>query len=141
MFGIIFSLQPDILERIMFVVGKFGALGDPSCNAVKTAPTVVVMAGKAKKTEKPVTAPVKQVASGTFCPRIRNSEDYIIVFNTLEGLGVPGSYSGVGGAGACTGPLIGQKRKGDTATVGGSNKVSLCRPRRQRLARVCPRYL
>ncbi|MFS7910230.1 hypothetical protein Hanom_Chr02g00103831 [Helianthus anomalus] len=98
--------------------GKLGALGDPSGKAVKTTPAVVAMAGKAKKSEKLVTITVKQVASGTFRPRIRKSEDYIIVSDTLEGLGVPGSSSGAGDAGAGTGPIIGKKRKADTAPSG-----------------------
>ncbi|KAF5774613.1 hypothetical protein HanRHA438_Chr13g0612941 [Helianthus annuus] len=109
--------------------GKLGALGDSSGKGSKTAPAVVVVPGKGKKTEKPVTIPVKQVVSGTFRPRIRKSEDFIMVSNTLEGLGVPGSSSGAGGATTGTRPTIGQKRKGDTAAAGGSKRAALRRPR------------
>ncbi|KAF5805732.1 hypothetical protein HanRHA438_Chr05g0222301 [Helianthus annuus] len=129
MYGISFSLQPDILEIIVPAAGKLGALGDPSWEAAKTAPAIVVVAGKNKKIEKPVTVVVKQIVSGIFRPRIRKSEYYVIVSDTLEGLGVPVSSSGVGGSSACTEPTIGQKRKGDIAAAGGSKRATLRRPR------------
>ncbi|KAF5761122.1 hypothetical protein HanXRQr2_Chr16g0761381 [Helianthus annuus] len=94
---------------------------------LKTAPAAVIV--DKKKTGKPMTIPVKQVTSGTFRPRLRKSEDYVILSDTFEGLGVPGSSSGAGGATAGTSPLVEQKRKGDTATAGESKMPAFRWPR------------
>ncbi|KAJ0623225.1 hypothetical protein HanIR_Chr01g0029451 [Helianthus annuus] len=109
--------------------GNLGALGDPDGKGVKTAPAIVVVDRKKKKTEKPVIIPVKQLASGTFRPQFRKFEDYVIVSDTLEGLGVPSSSSDAGGVTAGTRPLAGQRRKGDTAAAGESKRPAFCHPR------------
>ncbi|MFS8001895.1 hypothetical protein Hanom_Chr13g01195681 [Helianthus anomalus] len=127
--------------EIVFTAGKLRGLGDPSSKGGKTAYAVVVVAGKKKKIEKPVTIAVKQVVSCSFLHRIRKSEDYVIVSDTFEGLGVLGSSSGTGGANGGTGPTIGQKWKGDIAAAGGSKRATLHRPRGRCSARVCLRYL
>ncbi|KAJ0693818.1 hypothetical protein HanPI659440_Chr15g0601671 [Helianthus annuus] len=84
---------------------------------------------KKKKIGKPVTIPIKHVTSGTFRPRLRKSKYYVIVSDTLKGLGVLGSSSSAGGATAGTRPLAGQKRKGDTVAAGESKRLAFRRPR------------
>ncbi|MFS7981332.1 hypothetical protein Hanom_Chr10g00949671 [Helianthus anomalus] len=69
------------------------------------------------------------VASGTFRPRIRKYEDYIILSNTIEGFGIPGSSSGAGGTSAGIWPIFGQKRKYDITLAGAVKRVSLRRAR------------
>ncbi|MFS7949077.1 hypothetical protein Hanom_Chr06g00567321 [Helianthus anomalus] len=120
--------EPNTLKSDRFR-GNLGALGDPEGKGVKTTPAVIVVDRKKKKTEKLVTIPVKQVASGTFHPQFCKYEDYVIVSKTLEGLGVPCSSSSAGGATAGTRPLAGQKRKGDTAAAGETKRPTLRRPR------------
>ncbi|MFS7923830.1 hypothetical protein Hanom_Chr03g00265481 [Helianthus anomalus] len=75
-------------------------------------------AAKAKRLEKHVTIAVKQASSGTFCPIKTQSEDYVLVSDTLEGLDMLGSTSSAGGTGASTGSLIGKKRKVEIAPAG-----------------------
>ncbi|KAF5802825.1 hypothetical protein HanRHA438_Chr06g0273361 [Helianthus annuus] len=90
---------------------------------------MIVADRQKKKPQKHVTVPVKQVASGTFRPRYRKYEDYVIVSDTLEGLGVLSSSSGAAGATASTGPFAGHKRKGDNAAGGETKKPTLCQAR------------
>ncbi|MFS7939283.1 hypothetical protein Hanom_Chr05g00449921 [Helianthus anomalus] len=68
-------------------------------------------ASKAKRQEKLVSMVVKQASSSTFHPRKTQPEDYVLVFDTLEGLDILGVTSSASGAGASIGTLVGKKRK------------------------------
>ncbi|KAJ0860533.1 hypothetical protein HanRHA438_Chr13g0624701 [Helianthus annuus] len=50
---------------------------------------------------------------------LRKYEDYVVVSDTLEGLGVPGGSAGAGGATTGTKPVDVKKRKGDAHVAGG----------------------
>ncbi|MFS7907132.1 hypothetical protein Hanom_Chr01g00067661 [Helianthus anomalus] len=83
-----------------------------------------------KKPHGPVVVPpsVLEVA-GISRIRLRKYNDYVVVFDTLEGLGVPG-----GGATACESsagskPADDKKRKGDASTIGGQKGPKLRRTR------------
>ncbi|MFS8034846.1 hypothetical protein Hanom_Chr17g01585981 [Helianthus anomalus] len=73
--------------------------------------------------------PMVPKAAGTFHPRLRKYEDYVVVSDTLEGLSVPGGSWGVSGATAGTKPVDDKKRKGD-ATVAGGEKAPMFRKTR-----------
>ncbi|MFS7969683.1 hypothetical protein Hanom_Chr09g00812061 [Helianthus anomalus] len=104
-------------------VGAGGSIGATAAGAVATK------AAKAKQPEKSVAIAVKQAPSGAFRPIKTKFEDYVLVSYTLEGLDVLWSSSGVGGAGAGTRPVIGQKRKVQNAHTDAVKKVALRRGR------------
>ncbi|KAJ0802102.1 hypothetical protein HanPI659440_Chr03g0125371 [Helianthus annuus] len=119
--------------------GSLGALGDPDATGVPSAPSVVLIdkQKRKKKTHDPITIPdLVPGASGTFRPRFPKSEDYVLVFDTLEGLGVLGSSSRAGGATASAKPRAGLKRKEDTAAAGGEKPPKL----RNTRAAVLPKH-
>ncbi|KAJ0800318.1 hypothetical protein HanPI659440_Chr03g0101581 [Helianthus annuus] len=109
--------------------GNLGALGDPTGKGVPTGPVVIVVDKKKKKPENPITISVKQGASDTYHRRFCKSEDYVIVSDTLEGLGVLGSCSGAGGTTVGTWLFVGKKRNGDTAAASETKRPNLRRTR------------
>ncbi|KAJ0808997.1 hypothetical protein HanPI659440_Chr01g0009661 [Helianthus annuus] len=90
--------------------GHLGALRDPDATGVPKAHVTVLVDKqmRKKKAHAVVTLPpLVPEALGTFRPRLRKYEDYVIVSDTLEGLSVPGGSSGASGADAGTNGLFG----------------------------------
>ncbi|MFS7952329.1 hypothetical protein Hanom_Chr07g00605691 [Helianthus anomalus] len=105
---------------------------DPAATGVSSAPvTMVVDKYRCKrKTHAPVIIPpLVPDASGTYRPRFRKYEDYVVVSDTLEGSSVPGNSSRAGGAATGTKPVDDKKRKGDALAAGGEKapKLRECR--------------
>ncbi|MFS7946614.1 hypothetical protein Hanom_Chr06g00538471 [Helianthus anomalus] len=85
---------------------------------------VVLQEGKCMHEAVSVPSLVPEVAS---IPRtrLRKNEDYVVVSDTLEGLGVPGGSAAVGGSTAGTKPFDVKKRKEDTPVAGGEKAPKL----------------
>ncbi|KAM0058611.1 hypothetical protein Hdeb2414_s0005g00172091 [Helianthus debilis subsp. tardiflorus] len=102
--------------------GHLGALGDPAATGVPKV-TVEKFGDKRQRKKKMHEAvsvpPLVSEAAGILRTRLRKYEDYVVVSNTLEGLGVPGASAGVGGSTAGTKPVDVKKRKGDAPVAGG----------------------
>ncbi|MFS7967311.1 hypothetical protein Hanom_Chr09g00784291 [Helianthus anomalus] len=113
--------------------GDLGALGDPDATSVpkqhmekhgdKRLP-------RPKKLHEPVVVPplVPEVA-GISRIRLRKYNDYVVVSNTLEGLGVQGGGAAAGGSYAGFKPVVDKKRKGDASATGGQKGPKLRRTR------------
>ncbi|MFS7945603.1 hypothetical protein Hanom_Chr06g00526231 [Helianthus anomalus] len=90
------------------------ALGDPDATGVPKASVNVLVDRQRRKKKAHVAVtlpPLVSEASGTFRPRLRKYEDYVVVSDTLEGLSVPGGSSGTGGAVAGTKPVNDKKNR------------------------------
>ncbi|KAJ0681034.1 hypothetical protein HanPI659440_Chr16g0631201 [Helianthus annuus] len=86
--------------------GDLGALGDP--NATGAPKQHIEKLGdrrfrRPKKPHEPIIVPpsVPEVA-GISSIHLRKYNDYMVVFDTLEGLGVPGGGASAGGSSACS---------------------------------------
>ncbi|KAJ0613854.1 hypothetical protein HanIR_Chr02g0055981 [Helianthus annuus] len=104
--------------------GNLGALGDFE---VKSAPKKhvrkkhvrkkhvekIVRGRHRKKHEPAVVPPLVPQAAGISCSRFRRYTDYVVVSDTLEGLGVPGGGAAAGGSSAGSKPAD-EKRKRNT---------------------------
>ncbi|KAJ0791543.1 hypothetical protein HanOQP8_Chr01g0006741 [Helianthus annuus] len=106
--------------------GHLGALGDP--NATNVPKKHVEKHGgvrfrKPKKTYEPAVVPplVPQVA-GISRTRLRSYNDYVVVSNTLEGLGVLSSGAAAVGSSAGSETADDKKRKGDSSTASGPKR-------------------
>ncbi|KAM0061207.1 hypothetical protein Hdeb2414_s0004g00133271 [Helianthus debilis subsp. tardiflorus] len=112
--------------------GHLGALGDPAATGVPKE--VVLKFGdkrqRKKKTHEVVSVPslVPEVAVILHI-RLRKYEDYVVVSDTLEGLGVPGGSAAVGGSTTGTKPIDVKKRKGDAPVAGGEKAPKLRKTR------------
>ncbi|KAM0000264.1 hypothetical protein Hdeb2414_s0437g00893461 [Helianthus debilis subsp. tardiflorus] len=79
-----------------------------------------------EKTGGPVAAPPVSQAAGTYRSCYRRSTDYVVVSDTLEGLGVVGSGAAAGETAAGP-PVVGEKREPEQKAAGGGE------PKRRRL--------
>ncbi|KAJ0485494.1 hypothetical protein HanLR1_Chr14g0531331 [Helianthus annuus] len=103
--------------------GYLGALGYPAPTGVPKE-TVLKFSDRCqrKKThEVSIPSLVSEVA-GILRTRLRKYGDYVVVSDTLEGLGVPGGSAAVGGSNAGTKPIDDKKRQA-AASVAGGEKV------------------
>ncbi|KAL9997285.1 hypothetical protein Hdeb2414_s0639g00927881 [Helianthus debilis subsp. tardiflorus] len=107
--------------------GDLGALGDPAAAGVPKQ-TVLKFIDKRQRKKKmheavSVLSLVPEVAG---IPRIclRKYEHYVVVSDTLEGLGVPGGSVAAGGLTAVTKPIDVNKQKGDAPVAGGEKLLS-----------------
>ncbi|KAJ0570225.1 hypothetical protein HanHA300_Chr05g0175641 [Helianthus annuus] len=112
--------------------GHLGALGDPAATGVPKE-TMLKFGDKRqrkKKTHEPISVPslVPEVAC-ILRTRLRKSEDYVVVSDTLEGLGVPGGSAAGGGSTVGTKPVDVKKRKGDAPVAGGEKAHRLRKTR------------
>ncbi|MFS7967302.1 hypothetical protein Hanom_Chr09g00784191 [Helianthus anomalus] len=103
--------------------GDHGALGDPDATGVpkqhmekhgdKRLP-------RPKKPHEAVVVPLLvSVVAGISRMRLRKYNDYVVVSDTLEGLGVPGGGAAAGGSSAGFKPAVDKKRKGDASATSG----------------------
>ncbi|MFS7966238.1 hypothetical protein Hanom_Chr09g00771521 [Helianthus anomalus] len=122
--------------------GDLGALGDPDATGVPKQH--LEKHGdkrfcKPKKPHEPVVFPplVPEVA-GISRIRLRKYNDYVVVSETLEGLGVPGGGAAAGGSSAGSKPATDKKRKGDTAAASGQKRLKLRRTRTTTISQLKP---
>ncbi|MFS7949378.1 hypothetical protein Hanom_Chr06g00570891 [Helianthus anomalus] len=66
-----------------------------------------------------VVPPLVPELAGISRTRLRKYDDYVVVSDTLEGLGVPGGAAAAGGSSAGTKPVDDKKRKGYAPVAGG----------------------
>ncbi|MFS7997085.1 hypothetical protein Hanom_Chr12g01137591 [Helianthus anomalus] len=104
--------------------GDLGALGDPAATGVPKQ-TVLKFSDKRQRKKKTheavsVLSLVPEVA-GILRTRFRKYEDYVVVTDTLEGLGVSGASTGAGRSTTSIKPVGDKKKK--AAAVAGGEKV------------------
>ncbi|MFS7994047.1 hypothetical protein Hanom_Chr12g01101281 [Helianthus anomalus] len=108
--------------------GDLGALGDPAATGVPKQAELKISDKRAcnKNTHEVVVIPplVLEVA-GISCTQLRKYDDYVVVSDTLEGLGVLGGSAAAGGSSAGTKPVHDKKRKGDAPAAGGQKAPKL----------------
>ncbi|MFS8027726.1 hypothetical protein Hanom_Chr16g01502121 [Helianthus anomalus] len=113
--------------------GDLGALGDHAAAGVPKQ-SVQKMGDKRlrkpKKQHEAVVVPtlVPEV-TGTSLTRLRKYDDYVVVSDTLEGLGVPGGVAAAGGSLVGAKPVDDKKRKGDAPAAGWRKATKLRRTR------------
>ncbi|KAL9998958.1 hypothetical protein Hdeb2414_s0011g00365961 [Helianthus debilis subsp. tardiflorus] len=110
-----------------------GALGDPAAAGVPKHPVQKMgykLFHKPKKPHEPVGVPplVPEVA-GITRTRLRKYDDYVVVSDTLDGLGVLGGAVAAGGSSVGAKPVDDKKRKGDAPIAGGQKGPKLRRTR------------
>ncbi|KAJ0781263.1 hypothetical protein HanPI659440_Chr06g0247311 [Helianthus annuus] len=122
--------------------GGLGALGDP--NATGVPKQHVEKHGdkrfrRPKKPHEPVVVPplVPEVA-GISRIRLRKYDDYVVVSDTLEGLGVNGGGAAAGGSSAGSKPADDKKRKRDAHAAGGQKGPKLRRTRGVAISKPTP---
>ncbi|KAJ0639833.1 hypothetical protein HanRHA438_Chr16g0744201 [Helianthus annuus] len=113
--------------------GNLGALEDPDATGVPKQHMEKHGDKKfrtAKKPHGPVVIPslVPKVA-GISLIRLRKYDDYVVVSDTLGGLGVTGGGAAAGGSSAGLKPAGDKQRKGDAAGAGGQKAPRLRRTR------------
>ncbi|KAJ0525740.1 hypothetical protein HanRHA438_Chr09g0395991 [Helianthus annuus] len=102
--------------------GDLGDLGDPAATGVPKE-TVVKFGDRRqpkKKSHEAVSVPtlVPEVA-GILRTRLRKYEDYVVVSDTLEGLGVPDGSAATGASTTGTKPVDDKKQKAAASVAGG----------------------
>ncbi|KAM0064446.1 hypothetical protein Hdeb2414_s0003g00103061 [Helianthus debilis subsp. tardiflorus] len=110
-----------------------GGLGDP--NAVGVPKQHMEKHGnkRFRKPKKPheavVVPPLVPEVAGISRIRLHKYNDYVVVSNTLEALGVPGGGMAAGGSYVGSKPADDKKRKGDASAAGGQKGPKLRRTR------------
>ncbi|KAJ0922602.1 hypothetical protein HanPSC8_Chr05g0205801 [Helianthus annuus] len=112
-------------------IGDLGALGDPTAAGVPKQHMEKhgdKRFHKSKKPHEPVIVPplVPEVA-GISRTRLRKYDDYVVVSDPLEGLGVLGGSATAGGSSVGVKPVDDKKMKGDAPAVGGQKGSKLRR--------------
>ncbi|KAJ0442983.1 hypothetical protein HanIR_Chr16g0815561 [Helianthus annuus] len=104
-------------------VGDLGALGDSDAKGVSKKQVEKTMRFRQMKKHEPAVVPplVPQVA-GISRTSFRRYTDYVVVSDTLEGLGVPGGGAGAGGSSAGSKPAGEKKRKVQEKAAGAGEK-------------------
>ncbi|KAM0046110.1 hypothetical protein Hdeb2414_s0009g00312101 [Helianthus debilis subsp. tardiflorus] len=102
--------------------GSLGASGDPDATGVpkqrmEKHGDKKLRRGK-KLHESVIIPPLVPEVTGISRTRLPKYDDYVVVSDTLEGLGVPGGGAGAGGSSAGSKPAVEKKRRGDAAGAG-----------------------
>ncbi|KAF5753880.1 hypothetical protein HanXRQr2_Chr17g0785051 [Helianthus annuus] len=113
--------------------GNLGALGDPDATGVPKKHVEIHVDKKFRKPKKPhepvVVPPLVPQVAGISRIRLRKYDDYVVVSDTLEGLGVPGGGAVASESSAGSKPADEKKRKGDASTASGQKGPKLRRTR------------
>ncbi|MFS7994071.1 hypothetical protein Hanom_Chr12g01101561 [Helianthus anomalus] len=125
-----FQLPDRVALEVVLPQGKgdLGALGDPAATAVPKQAELKISdkcACKKKTHEVVFIPPLVPEVAGISCTQLRKYDDYIVVSDTLEGLGVLGGSAAAGESSACTKPVHDKKRKGDAPAAGGQKAPKL----------------
>ncbi|KAJ0959197.1 hypothetical protein HanPSC8_Chr00c324g0807731 [Helianthus annuus] len=111
--------------------GNLGALGDPDGTGVPKQHLEKHGDKKFRRAKKPhepvVIPPLVSEVVGISRIRLRKYNDYVVVSDTLEGLGVPGGDAAVGGSSAGSKPANDKKRKCDASAADGQKGPKLRR--------------
>ncbi|MFS8020720.1 hypothetical protein Hanom_Chr16g01418991 [Helianthus anomalus] len=92
--------------------GDLGALGDPDAKGVPKKQVVKGVRFRQKKKPEALVVPyLVPQAAGISCSSFRRYTDYVVVSDTLEGLGVPGGGASACGTSAGSKPVGEKKRK------------------------------
>ncbi|KAF5796391.1 hypothetical protein HanXRQr2_Chr08g0350891 [Helianthus annuus] len=109
-------------------LGEFEVKGAPKKHAEKKHVEKTVRGPHKKKPDAAVVPPLVPQGAGISCSRFRRYTDYVVLSDTLEGLGVAGGGAAAGGSSAGSKPADEKKRKvEDKSAVAGEKK----RPRIQ----------
>ncbi|MFS7992891.1 hypothetical protein Hanom_Chr12g01087641 [Helianthus anomalus] len=110
-----------------------GALGDPDATGVPKQHMEKHGDKRLRRPKKPhelvVVPPLVSEVAGISRIRLRKYNDYVVVPDTLEGLGVPGGGAVVGGSSSGSKPADDKKRKEDASATGGQKGPKLRRTR------------
>ncbi|KAJ0706095.1 hypothetical protein HanPSC8_Chr00c118g0804881 [Helianthus annuus] len=121
--------------------GDLGALGNPDATGVPKKHVEKHGDKKLRKPKKPhepvVVPPLVPQVAGISRTRLRRYNDYVVVFDTLEGLGVLGGAAAVGSSTGSE-PADDKKRKGDYSAAGGPKGRRLRRTRRVAISEPTP---
>ncbi|KAJ0481688.1 hypothetical protein HanIR_Chr13g0645411 [Helianthus annuus] len=113
--------------------GYRGALGDPDATGFPKQHMEKHGDNRLRRPKKPhepvVVPPLVSEVAGISRIRLRKYNDYVVVSDTFEGLGVPGGGAAAGGSSAGSKPTTNKKRKGDAAAAGGQKGPKLRRTR------------
>ncbi|KAJ0694163.1 hypothetical protein HanPI659440_Chr15g0605681 [Helianthus annuus] len=122
--------------------GDLGALGDPAVTGVPKQPALKFSDKHQRKPKKPhevvVVPPLVPEVAGISRTHLCKYDDYVVVSDTLEGLGVPGGVAAAGGSSAGTKPVDDKKRKGDAPVAGGQKAPKLRRTRATAIPKPTP---
>ncbi|KAM0021267.1 hypothetical protein Hdeb2414_s0024g00649011 [Helianthus debilis subsp. tardiflorus] len=123
------SLKAELLQG----KGDLGALGDPYVVGIPKQHMEKHGDKRLRKPKKPhetvVVPPLVPEVAGISRICLRKYNDYMVVFDTVEGLGVPGGGAAAGGSFAGSKPADDKKRKGDASAAGGQKGPELRRTR------------
>ncbi|KAM0025626.1 hypothetical protein Hdeb2414_s0021g00576791 [Helianthus debilis subsp. tardiflorus] len=111
--------------------GDLGALADPNAAGVPKQHMEKHGDKRFRKPKKPhetvVVPPMVPEVAGISLIRLCKYDDYVVVFDILEGFGVPGGGAAAGGSSAGSKPANDKKRKGDASAAGGQKGPKLRR--------------
>ncbi|KAM0040336.1 hypothetical protein Hdeb2414_s0012g00392581 [Helianthus debilis subsp. tardiflorus] len=113
--------------------GDLGALGDPEATGVPKQHMEKHGDRRFHKPRKPhasvIVPPLVPEVAGISRIHLPKYNDYVVVSDTLEGLGVPGGGAAASGSSTCSKPADERKWKGDAAGAGGQKGPKLRRTR------------
>ncbi|KAM0052171.1 hypothetical protein Hdeb2414_s0007g00245121 [Helianthus debilis subsp. tardiflorus] len=102
--------------------GDLGALGDPAATGVPKQPVLKLSDKRQRKPKKPheavVVPPLVPEVASISRTLLRKYDDYVIVSDTLEGLGVPSGAAAAGGSTTSAELIDVKKWKGDAPAAG-----------------------
>ncbi|MFS7940460.1 hypothetical protein Hanom_Chr05g00464711 [Helianthus anomalus] len=117
----------------MLPFGDLGALGDPDATGVPKQHVEKHGDKRLHRPKKPqetvVVPPLVPNVAGISRTRLLKYNDYVVVSDTLEGLGVPGGGAAAGESSIGSKPADDKKRKGDASAAGGQKGLKLRRTR------------
>ncbi|KAJ0693793.1 hypothetical protein HanPI659440_Chr15g0601311 [Helianthus annuus] len=116
--------------------------GGPAAAGVPKQPVQQIGDQRFRKPKKPhepvVVPPLVPKVAGISCTCLHQYDDYVVMSDTLEGLGVPGGVATTGGSSAGTKPVDDKKRKGDASVAGGQKAPKLRRTRGTAILKATP---
>ncbi|KAJ0668926.1 hypothetical protein HanPI659440_Chr17g0695221 [Helianthus annuus] len=117
-----------------------GALGDPAAASVPKQRVQKMGNKRFRKQKKPhepvVIPPLVPEVAGISRTHLRKYNDYMVVSDTLEGLGVLGGAAATGGSSVGAKPVDDKKRKGDAPVAGRQKGLKLRRTRTTAISKV-----
>ncbi|KAF5802114.1 hypothetical protein HanRHA438_Chr06g0265081 [Helianthus annuus] len=114
--------EAALAVELLLGKGSLGALEDPDGTGVPKQRMEKHGDKKLRRGKKPhesvVIPPLVPEVAGISHTRLPKYDDYVVVCDTLEGLGLPGDGTAAGGSAAGAKPAVEKKQKGDVAGAG-----------------------